>query len=212
MPLWSLSSPHRVDSSATPFPQNTLGLFILLAALPFLARPISRFLPASKTHNSNMRVPNSVYGIMLAAGVSLVGYSSFAAASGAAAAGTGAAEGAKDLVIDTTFKPTSCLIKSQNGDKLAMHYDGRLSTGKEFDSSRKRGQPFVFTLGKGMVIKGWDEGLLDMCPGEKRTLNIPPAKGYGSRGAGGVIPPNADLVFDVELLEIKNRKPGKDEL
>ncbi|GAA5903864.1 hypothetical protein JCM6882_001334 [Rhodosporidiobolus microsporus] len=160
-----------------------------------------------------MRVPNSVYGIMLAAGVSLLGYSTFAAASGAAGgAAPAAAEGGKDLVIDTTFKPSSCLIKSQNGDKLAMHYDGRLLSGKEFDSSRKRGRPFEFTLGKGMVIKGWDEGLLDMCPGEKRTLNIPPAKGYGSRGAGGVIPPNADLVFDVELIEIKNRKPGKEEL
>jgi FKBP-type peptidyl-prolyl cis-trans isomerase len=89
---------------------------------------------------------------------------------------------------------------SQNGDKLSMHYTGTLATGKQFDSSIGRG-PFDFTLGAGQVIKGWDQGLLDMCVGEKRTLNIPSElglgtfvshhltiQGYGKRGAGGVIP------------------------
>lgn len=88
-----------------------------------------------------------------------------------------------------------------------MHYTGTLkSSGKKFDSSLDRNRPFDFTLGVGQVIKGWDEGIVGMCVGEKRKLIIPSEMGYGSRGAGADIPPNADLVFEVELLEIK---PGR---
>lgn len=96
---------------------------------------------------------------------------------------------------------------SKNGDVLSMNYTGRLEDGTVFDSNvdPKFGhvEPFEFTLGAGMVIAGWDEGLLGMKIGEKRTLTIPPEKGYGSRGAGALIPPNATLIFEVELLEIK---------
>lgn len=101
-----------------------------------------------------------------------------------------------DHVIGTEPTP-------QTGQTITVHYAGRLTDGTKFDSSVDRGQPFVFQVGIGKVIKGWDEGLLTMRAGGKRILTIPPHLGYGQRGAGDVIPPNATLVFEVELLEIR---------
>ena len=91
-------------------------------------------------------------------------------------------------------------VKPASGQNIKVHYAGRLLDGTEFDNSIKRGEPIAFAVGTGMVIKGWDEGLLLMSKGEKRTLIIPPDLGYGPRGAGP-IPPNATLVFDVELVD-----------
>ena len=89
------------------------------------------------------------------------------------------------------------------GRPVSVHYTGWLTDGTKFDSSVDRGQPFTFPLGAGRVIKGWDEGVAGMKVGGKRRLTIPPDLGYGAQGAGGVIPPNATLIFDVELLDVK---------
>ena len=88
------------------------------------------------------------------------------------------------------------------GQEVKVHYTGWLTNGTKFDSSKDRNDPFDFGLGAGMVIRGWDEGVQGMKVGGKRKLTIPPALGYGARGAGGVIPPNATLVFEVELLGV----------
>ncbi|XP_013189434.1 FK506-binding protein 2 [Amyelois transitella] len=118
-----------------------------------------------------------------------------------------AGEEVKELKVDVVSVPEGCTVKSKHGDMLTMHYTGTLDDGHKFDSSYDRDQPFTFQIGVGQVIKGWDEGLLNMCVGEKRKLTIPSSKGYGERGAGNVIPPHATLHFEVELINIGDSPP-----
>ncbi|KAF2834319.1 hypothetical protein M501DRAFT_990408 [Patellaria atrata CBS 101060] len=115
----------------------------------------------------------------------------------------------KPLNIEVTHK-VECSRKTKAGDRVDVHYRGTLeSDGSEFDASYNRGQPFTFIVGNGQVIKGWDQGLLDMCPGEKRKLTIQPEYGYGSRDMGP-IPADSVLIFETELVEIHG--VSKDEL
>jgi FKBP-type peptidyl-prolyl cis-trans isomerase FkpA len=93
--------------------------------------------------------------------------------------------------------------EATDGKTVQVHYTGTLTDGSKFDSSRDKGQPFEFTLGAGQVIKGWDQGVKGMREGGRRKLTVPPALGYGAAGAGGTIPPNAVLLFDIELLKVK---------
>ncbi|KAM0702403.1 hypothetical protein Q7P35_011313 [Cladosporium inversicolor] len=112
----------------------------------------------------------------------------------------------KPLNIEVT-KAVECTRKTESGDKVNVHYRGTLEKdGSEFDASYNRGQPLSFHVGKGQVIQGWDQGLLDMCPGEKRTLTIQPEWGYGARGMGP-IPANAVLKFETELVSIVGVEP-----
>jgi len=109
------------------------------------------------------------------------------------------------LQIGVKKRVENCPMKSKKGDLLHMHYTGKLEDGTEFDSSIPRGQPFTFTLGTGQVIKGWDQGLLNMCEGEKRKLSIPSDLGYGSHGSPPKIPGGATLIFEVELIKIERK-------
>lgn len=113
--------------------------------------------------------------------------------------------------MSTTTTPSGLIIEdivvgegneATAGEYVVVHYTGWLTDGKKFDSSKDRDDPFQFPLGRGHVIRGWDEGVQGMKIGGTRKLTIPPELGYGARGAGGVIPPNATLVFEVELLGI----------
>ncbi|KAM0846033.1 hypothetical protein ACQ4PT_042398 [Festuca glaucescens] len=114
------------------------------------------------------------------------------------------------LQIGVKYRPESCTVQAHKGDKIKVHYRGSLTDGSVFDSSYDRGDPFEFTLGSGQVIKGWDQGLLGMCVGEKRKLRIPSKMGYGERGSPPKIPGGATLVFDTELIAVNGKTSGAD--
>lgn len=116
----------------------------------------------------------------------------------------------ESLQIGVKYKPDPCEILAHKGDRVKVHYRGKLTDGTVFDSSFERGDPIEFELGSGQVIKGWDQGLLGMCVGEKRKLKIPAKLGYGAQGSPPTIPGGATLIFDTELVSV-NDKPSSGE-
>jgi len=114
--------------------------------------------------------------------------------------------------IITLYRPKICKRQSNRGDLMVVHYTGWLAkSGRKFDTTidlRRRYAPFEFVVGTGYVIKGWDKGLMDMCPGEKRKLVVPPSLGYGKKGLRGTIPPNSSLIFVIDLLDLRRATPS----
>eukprot|EP00249_Psilotum_nudum_P002967 c16270_g1_i1 orf=102-575(+) len=117
----------------------------------------------------------------------------------------------KELQIGVKYKPKDCDIQAHKGDKVKVHYKGTLTDGTVFDSSYERKDPIEFELGAGHVIKGWDQGLLGMCVGEKRKLKIPSKLGYGAQGSPPKIPGGATLIFDTELVAVNGKGIGETE-
>ena len=144
-----------------------------------------------------------MYAVLLAVALSIAALTDNSNAPAYAQTGSRMTNPSGLQIIDTTVGTGA----SPAGKTAVVHYTGWLyengAKGKKFDSSVDRGQPFEFPVGAGRVIRGWDEGVATMKVGGKRTLIVPPDMGYGARGAGGVIPPNATLMFDVELLGVK---------
>ncbi|KAJ0113621.1 hypothetical protein Patl1_01518 [Pistacia atlantica] len=116
-----------------------------------------------------------------------------------------------ELQIGVKHKPKSCDIQAHKGDRVKVHYRGKLTDGTVFDSSFERGDPIEFELGSGQVIKGWDQGLLGMCVGEKRKLKIPSKMGYGDHGSPPKIPGGATLIFDTELVAVNGKPSSEDD-
>jgi FKBP-type peptidyl-prolyl cis-trans isomerase len=158
-----------------------------------------------------MQISIRTYGLVALAALSMAALpactkkteENSATSSASTAPATGTTDAAKaegDLKVENLKEGTGA--EAVAGKQVTVHYTGTLTDGKKFDSSLDRGQPFKFILGAGQVIRGWDLGVAGMKVGGKRKLTIPPQLGYGERGAGGVIPPNATLLFEVELLEV----------
>ncbi len=144
--------------------------------------------------------PSASAGSTAAPGSTASAAAAGTAANAPAAAAAAAPAGSDKLV--SVDEQVGTGAEAKTGDAVSVHYVGTLTNGTEFDSSRKRNQPFKFTLGQGKVIKGWDQGVVGMKVGGKRKLTIPPSLGYGARGAPPVIPPNSTLVFEIELVSI----------
>jgi FKBP-type peptidyl-prolyl cis-trans isomerase FkpA len=156
-----------------------------------------RFEPMSN-RSSEMKIFRSVFGVFLLFGITAVCSGKPKGEAEPQNEGT-----VKMEELKSTDKKVGQGKEAVAGKRVSVHYTGWLMDGTKFDSSKDRGQPFEFNLGAGQVIRGWDQGVQGMKVGGVRELVIPPSLGYGARGAGGVIPPNATLKFEVELLDVK---------
>lgn len=190
--------------------------FVLVVWLLVGAPGWGRIFPASSGDKNPIEVKTDGQAVQSVGTATGNGSLSGAKAGSASESGNSGSEGGNKAINDTKTTAMADGLKiektaegtgdrmTKQGDSVTVNYTGTLTDGTVFDSSLKPGRtPFQFTIGQGMVIKGWDEGLLDMKVGEKRRLTIPSALGYGASGAGGVIPPNATLIFDVELVSIQ---------
>lgn len=145
----------------------------------------------------NQRIALAIIGILLLA---LIAFAVYQSVSKQKSSASSAVQSASGLIIEDLKIGEGPQVKS--GDQVQVHYTGWLTDGTKFDSSFDRNKPFTFTIDAGQVIKGWDEGIIGMQAGGKRKLTIPAALAYGARGAGNAIPPDATLIFEVELIDI----------
>lgn len=182
---------------------QTIGVIVSLLVVGYF---LGSFIYKEKTASQTVSSAGSNATVTEATNASTAASNASAASTASTAAANSSTQSTKptmepkDLEIKVTKPGTGA--KTKKGDLVSVHYTGKLVNGTVFDSSIQRGTPIQFALGEGRVIQGWEQGILGMQVGEKRTLTIPSKLGYGEQGAGGVIPPNATLIFDVELVKI----------
>uniref|UniRef100_A0ACD5XXG5 Uncharacterized protein n=1 Tax=Avena sativa TaxID=4498 RepID=A0ACD5XXG5_AVESA len=197
-PVQTLQSPNPAHPKQAPPRVHHCRTLLLYKRTQRLASSAKILSPEQrKTPAASMAKPQLLLCLLVAAAALLLVASAKKAAD------------VSELQIGVKFKPESCSISAHKGDRVKVHYRGKLTDGTVFDSSYERGDPIEFELGTGQVIKGWDQGILGMCVGEKRKLKIPSKLGYGESGSPPTIPGGATLIFDTELVAVNGEPASK---